>query len=249
MVPAESLRRAWPDRSAANPRTLAETAYTRLHGAIITGEIAAGERLPIEELAQVLDMSPMPIREALRRLDADGLIEHVPHRGARVRELSLDDLREVYEARLALEPLAIARAAERFTAEDAQRATEALRRHVAAYRTGTPVEALAAHTDFHFALYEAARSRWLVRLITPLWESSERYRIAVPARYRRALAKRRAEHERILAACVANDPEAAARELRDHLSLTANRVAERMGRREPLFPRSAPAPQQPEPVD
>jgi DNA-binding GntR family transcriptional regulator len=200
-----------------------------LHQAIITGELAAGERLPIEELAEMLEMSPMPIREALRRLDDAGLVDHVPHRGARVRELSIDDLREIYEVRLALEPLAVAHAAERFTDADAEAAGEALARHILAYETGTPQEIFAAHTDFHFALYNAARSRWLVRLITPLWQSSERYRFATPPRYRRRLAERRAEHERILAACVANDPEGAARELRGHLLKTARRVAARMG--------------------
>ena len=59
-------------------------------------------------------MSPMPIREAVRRLDAAGLVENIPHRGARVTELSVTDLAEVYEARMALEVLAIRRAAERF---------------------------------------------------------------------------------------------------------------------------------------
>jgi len=222
-------------KPAAGHRTLAEKAYGVLHEAIITGRIAPGERLPIEELADTLEMSPMPIREALRRLDADGLVEHVPHRGARVRELSVEDLREVYELRLALEPLAVAHAAERFTAEHEREASEALRRHVRAYRSGTIVDALAAHTEFHFALYRAAESRWLLKLITPLWESSERYRLSLPPRHRRALAERRAEHERILAACVAHDPELAARELHDHLALTANRVASQMGGATELF--------------
>jgi len=217
-------------------RTLAEKAYAELHEAIIAGRIAPGERLPIEELAERMAMSPMPVREALRRLDAAGLVEHVPHRGARVRELSVDDLREVYEVRLQLEPLAVAHAAERFTEADARRAAGALARHVASYRGGGTVhETFAAHTEFHFALYEAARSRWLVRLITPLWESSERYRLALPPRYRRALEERRAEHERVLAACVERDPERAARELHDHLARTANRVGARMGAEADLF--------------
>src|SRR5438093_22182 len=81
------------------------------------GDVAPGGRLRIEDLAELLEMSPMPIREALRRLDSAGLVEHVPHRGARVAELSLPDLREVYEARLALEPLAVQQAAVRFTSE------------------------------------------------------------------------------------------------------------------------------------
>ena len=228
-------------RAPGGHRTLAEKAFAALHQAIITGEVAPGERLPIEELADTLEMSPMPIREALRRLDAAGLVEHVPHRGARVRELSVDDLREVYEVRLALEPLAVAHAAEQFTDADAQAAGAALARHVRAYRRGTVHEAFAAHTDFHFAIYRAARSRWLVRLITPLWESSERYRLALPPRHRRALEERRAEHERILAACVEHDPERAARELHDHLALTANRVGARMGAETDLFALADPA--------
>src|SRR6266513_158236 len=96
-------------------RTLAEKAFETLHWAIITGRLRPGARLPIEELAEVLEMSPMPIREAVRRLDAAGLVENIPHRGARVTQLSITDLDEVYEARLALEVLAIRSAAEGFT--------------------------------------------------------------------------------------------------------------------------------------
>ena len=213
----------------AGHRTLAEKAFVALHDAIVAGELKPGERLPIEDLAEVLDMSPMPVREALRRLDAAGLVENVPHRGARVTDLSIDDLREVYEARLELEPLAVRHAAERFTDRDAERAGDALQRHVRAYRSGGVNETFTAHTAFHFALYEAAGSRWLVRLITPLWESSQRYRMALPPRFRRALEERRGEHEAILRACVEHDPDAASRELRNHLVTTANRVSSRMG--------------------
>ena len=84
------------DRSGRGHRTLAEKAFETLHAAIITGQLRPGARLPIEELAEVLEMSPMPIREAVRRLDAAGLVENIPHRGARVTELSVTDLAEVY---------------------------------------------------------------------------------------------------------------------------------------------------------
>src|SRR6201985_261804 len=100
-------------------RTLAEKAYETLHTAIITGALRPGARLPIEELAEHLDMSPMPIREAVRRLDAVGLVDNVPPRGARVTELSVTELGEVYEVRISLETLAIRRAAARFTVERA----------------------------------------------------------------------------------------------------------------------------------
>jgi DNA-binding GntR family transcriptional regulator len=212
-----------------NHRTLAERAFAALHEAIVTGVLAPGERLPIEELAGPQQMSPMPVREALRRLDAAGLVENIPHRGARVTELSVDDLREIYEARLELEPLAVRHAAGRFGARDEATARAALDRHVKAYRRGDVNETFTAHTEFHFALYQASGSRWLMRLIEPLWESSQRYRLALPPRYRRALEERRSEHERILQACIDHDADAAERELYDHLVETANRVGTRMG--------------------
>lgn len=218
-------------------RTLAEKAFVALHDAIVRGELQPGERLPIEELAEVLDMSPMPIREALRRLDAVGLVENVPHRGARVTELSLEDLRDMYEARLALEPLAVQHAAERFDDEDAERGRDAL---AALNRLGDrgTADTWAAHTAFHFALYEPAGSDWLLRLIRPLWESSERYRLAAPSK--RKLSMRRDEHERILRACIEHQPAVARAELHNHLTMTANMVARSMGGGDLFEPVSVP---------
>src|SRR5262249_26966047 len=154
-----------------------------------------GTRLPIEELAEVLEMSPMPIREAVRRLDAAGLVENIPHRGARVTELSVTDLYEVYDARLALELLAIRRAAERFepTAEAAaQHRLDELNRMSDDNSAATS----SAHAAFHFALYDAADSAWLLRLIRPVWETAERYCLEVPQC--RQLQARKSEHEAIL---------------------------------------------------
>jgi DNA-binding GntR family transcriptional regulator len=214
-------------RPGGGHRTLAERAFATLHEAIVTGVLAPGERLPIEELADVLEMSPMPIREALRLLDSVGLVENIPHRGARVTELSIDDLREVYEARLSLEPLAVRHAAENFTKENAERATEALAAHVKAYKQRDPGLVWSTHTAFHFALYDAANSRWMSRLIHPLWETSERYRFAMLP-VRQNLDKRRLEHERILQACIDHDPDVAVRELHNHLARTANLIANQM---------------------
>ena len=215
-------------RPAGGHRTLAERAFATLHEGIVTGVLAPGQRLPIEELAEILDMSPMPIREALRLLDSVGLVENIPHRGARVTELSIDDLREVYEARLSLEPLAVRHAAENFTDADAQRAADRLADHVRASKQRALGPIWSTHTAFHFALYEAANSRWMLRLIRPLWESSERYRFAMlPVRLN--LDKRRLEHEQILQACIDHDPEVASLELHNHLARTANMIAAQMG--------------------
>src|ERR1700745_1905666 len=145
-------------------RTLAEKAYETLHQAILSGALRPGARLPIEELAEHLDMSPMQIREAARPWAAVGLFLNVPHRGARVTELSVTDLAEVYEVRLALEVPAIRRAAERFgeaRIRHARACLEALER----VPDDASVETSEAHARFHFALYEAAESAWLLRTI------------------------------------------------------------------------------------
>ncbi len=207
-------------------RTLADRAFAALHDAIVAGHLAPGERLPIEELGVALGMSAMPIREALRRLDAAGLVENIPHRGGRVTELSIPDLAEVYEARLALEPLAVRRAAGHFGAAQAALATERLAALNSLEDEHSP-ESWAAHTAFHFALYEAAGSRWLLRLIEPLWETSQRYRLA--ANVAPKLSVRSAEHEVILRACIEHDADLAARSLYNHLARTANVVSRAMG--------------------
>ncbi len=207
-------------------RTLADRAFAALHDAIVAGHLAPGERLPIEELGEALGMSAMPIREALRRLDAAGLVENIPHRGGRVTELSIPDLAEVYEARLALEPLAVRRAAERFDEQDAAAAAARLAALDELADDNSP-ERWAAHTAFHFALYEAAHSSWLLRLIQPLWETSQRYRLA--ANVAPKLIPRRTEHQVILQACIDHDPELAARALHNHLANTANVVSQAMG--------------------
>ena len=212
-------------------RTLAEKAYETLHTAIITGVLRPGTRLPIEELAEQLEMSPMPIREAVRRLDAAGLVDNVPHRGARVTELSVIDLAEVYEVRLALEPLAIRRTAARFTEAHAAHARTCLDQ-LESMSDETSEATSEAHARFHFAFYEAAESAWLLRLIRPAWQVSERYALEWP-QVRRLDARAR-EHREILAACEAHDPERAAQALHDHLTTTANSLARAMGG-DPLY--------------
>lgn len=217
--------------SSRGHRTLAEKAYETLHAAIISGALRPGARLPIEELAEHLQMSPMPIREAVRRLDAAGLVENVPHRGARVRELSVIDLAEVYEVRLALETLAIRRAAARLTGAQAAHARQSLE-ELENMADDASVGTSMAHAKFHFAFYDAAESAWLLRLIRPAWQVSERYALEWPQV--RRLEARADEHREILAACEAHNPDRAAEALHDHLAATANALAEAMGG-DPLY--------------
>jgi DNA-binding GntR family transcriptional regulator len=91
----------------------ADHAYDAIRLQILNGSVAPGSRLIEVDLARDLQTSRTPIREALRRLEAEGLLEVLPHRGARVTEWSLDDLREIYDLRSVLESMAAERAAMR----------------------------------------------------------------------------------------------------------------------------------------
>src|SRR5881409_2755210 len=143
-------------------RTMAEYALEQLREAIILGELPAGTPLRLDELARSLGMSISPIREAVRQLEALGLAKHVPHQGAKVLDFDADELRDLFEVRLALESLAVRRAAVRFTDAQAELARAHLDRLDATRGAGDVRQTMRAHTDFHFALYDASQSPWLV---------------------------------------------------------------------------------------
>jgi DNA-binding GntR family transcriptional regulator len=166
-------------------------------------------------------MSISPIREAVRQLEALGLAEHVPHHGAKVMGLDVEELRELFSIRLALEGMAVRRAAQLFAPADAERARASLEAYDEARRRDDIRAAVRAHGEFHFALYEAARSPWLVRLIRPAWDSCERYR---PVLFAKGAVQDRHEalDVELLDACVAHDEDRAARALHDHLDTAAD---------------------------
>lgn len=199
--------------------TTTDQAYEAILAGILGGAIAPGEQLVLQDLADELGTSLQPVREAIRRLDATGIIEVVPHRGARVRPLTDEDFDDTYRARLGIEPILVEYAAEQFTAEDAEIASAALARQQAAVERGDVAEASRAHEEFHFAVYRAARSPWLFRSMLPTWRNAERYRIGGLVD-RAAVAQRLVEHQAILDACIRHDAPAARAALRDHLERT-----------------------------
>lgn len=201
---------------------MGEAALERLREAIILGELTPGTPLRLEDLARSLGMSISPIREAVRQLEALGLAEHVPHHGAKVMGLDVEELRELFSIRLAIEALAVRRAAELFEPPSEEAARAHLEAFDAARRRGDVRAAVRAHTDFHFTLYEAARSPWLLRLIRPAWDSCERYRPVLLAA-KGALQDRHQELDvEILAACAAHEPDRAAAAFRAHLELATD---------------------------
>lgn len=211
------------------PRTLADHVAAELHAAILSGEITAGSALRINDLAAKFGTSPMPVRDALRQLEGRGIVEIAPHKGARVLGLSLADLEDTFATRAAVESLAVGLAAPRITDADLAAAREALDRHVAALEEGHLELARLAHHDFHFALYRAAGSEWLLRAIEPAWRNAERYLFAAPKGDVDHAATLR-EHEELLDTCARGDADMAAAATRRHIESAGCRIATLLAR-------------------
>ena len=208
-------------------RTIADQVATELHRLILRGHFPSGAHLRIQDLAERFDTSAMPVREALRKMAALGLVDLEPHRGARVRDLSVEDLDDTYRARLAVESYVIAEAASKFTEAQGQLAERALERHEAARAAGDIDEARRHHQEFHFALYDAAGSPWLARCIQPAWQNSERYRFSQEQADAYHDQSHR-EHLELLHACLAGDPGRAATAMRVHLEGALSRMRSAM---------------------
>ena len=212
-------------------RTMAEYALEQLRESIILGELPAGTPLRLDDLARRLGMSISPIREAVRQLESLGLAKHVPHQGARVLEFDIHELQDLFLVRLSLESLAVRRAAARFTPEAESAARAHLERFDAAAAAGDVRGTLRAHTDFHLTLYEASRLPWLVALIRPVWDRSERFRPALLASNSGPQERHRECDGLLLDACAQHDPEAAAAALRAHLELASEIFEHELGGR------------------
>jgi DNA-binding GntR family transcriptional regulator len=207
------------------PRTISGAVAARLRQEIVAGELTAGSRLRQVEIARRLGVSTTPVREALAALQREGLVQLHPQRGAVVFLPSVDDLREHYEIRIALEELAAAKAAERFQPSWAP-PLEALLEEM---RTGPPAERyLALNQQFHSELYARSGRERLVEMIAGLRDASSAYLNILRAQRDFPVETLDAEHHEILAACVACDPERAARAVREHLQGTADRVARQL---------------------
>jgi DNA-binding GntR family transcriptional regulator len=207
------------------PRTISGAVAARLRQEIVAGELPAGSRLRQVEIARRLGVSTTPVREALAALQREGLVRLHPQRGAVVFLPSVDDLREHYEIRIALEELAAAKAAERFEPGWAP-PLEALLEEM---RTGPPAERyLALNQQFHSDLYARSGRERLVEMIAGLRDASSAYLNILRAQRDFPVETLDAEHHEILAACVAREPERAARAVRHHLVGTADRVARQL---------------------
>ncbi len=147
---------------------LREEAYGRLRQAIMDGELAPGQQLRPDDLAEVLGLSRMPIREALARLRAEGLVETRPRSGTRVSPLRLDDASQALKVITAMHELAALEAVPRLQASHIERLAQAAEGFASALAASDYERAIVADDDFHGLFIEVAEN-W------PLAETVERY--------------------------------------------------------------------------
>ncbi len=145
---------------------MADLAYGRIRGYVLGGEVSPGARLGQVELAERFGISRTPVREALRRLAGEGLVDFHSNRGFRVADLGLDAVLRRMEVRSLVEPGIARLAAGRRTEEDLRRLEEAIASEEAA-RDG--VAAHDASRDFHLALARASGNEELARVLNSLW--------------------------------------------------------------------------------
>ena len=189
-----------------------------LREAIIKGRFSEGEELTQEMIAAQFGVSRIPLREAMRRLEAEGLITFFANRGAFIAPLSADDIKEIYELRILIEGDLMERAARVITANELRKA-EAI--HLALESEDNPAEQEALNRAFHSALYAPAKRPKQQAVVANLRNLVERYQNLNSS----LLASTRAfqqDHKKILIACRRHSASKARAQLVKHLEHAMN---------------------------
>ena len=212
------------EQAAGGPgRQSAETVYRRVREAILDGELPPGDTMSQVVLAQEIGVSRTPLREALRMLQGEGLVEAQPNRRVRVAPISAGDLEELYAVRVSLEAQALRLAVPRMTPEDIA-GLEGSIAEMAHYAEARDVRRwLVPHGEYHRRLTMLAGERFAL-LLSQLYDHAERYRRLHIGYGPSAWAT--ADHRDILDAVKAREPQQAGALLAGHLSRIAFEVAE-----------------------
>lgn len=202
---------------AGRPQSLNELVYAELRRQILWGEIVAGSTLSVRRLSEQFRVSPMPVRDAIRRLEAEELVEVTPRSSTRVSLVSPEAVREIAEVRSRLEALAARLAVPNLTTADIKRLRELLRIMQGAATRSDPEAWHQGNAEFHRVVVHRSGNRLLTRMIDGLWDRSIRHfsaRVLSQAHFRRL---RHQEHQRIMQAIVNRDPDDLEQIWREHV--------------------------------
>lgn len=206
-----------------NYKPLRDVVFGALREAIIAGELKPGERLMEVQLAEEMGVSRTPVREAIRKLELEGLVVMIPRKGAYVAGLSLKDAADVFEIRESLEGLAAALAADRITDEELEAMEKILVEIHESAESGDVEAIIKQDAEFHQVLFAATRNDRLAQMINNLKEQIDRFRVQSftnPARIKSILQ----EHRRIVNAIKERDADKAEKLAKDHIEKVENNI-------------------------
>lgn len=198
--------------------TSAEWITPQIRDLILNAAIRPGERINVKGLEKRLGVSHIPIREALRQLEAEGFVTLLPQRGAIAARVSSEELEDVYDLRRIIEPVVAGRAAERASQADRDSVVAAMAR-LDQLERAEDSSFFEAHWDFHWSILKPGSTAEVERVVHQLWRTSERY-----IRLTRGTATDEAhhQHELMTEALAAGDAKALSRHVSQHLTLTGD---------------------------
>lgn len=212
-----------------SPRQLQQWVMDRLRNDILEGRLRAGEWLRQERLAQEYGVSHMPVREALKQLAAEGLVEHVPYRGVRVQQFTVEDVEDLYSCRAYIEGQAARHATVHISDQDIREMRVLHQRMARCVTPDTLAEYRELNRRFHAILYAACDRPFLTRILGQIWNAFPRMlwnsfaQVAASSVPGRDVADT-AEHEAILVALEARDPDAVEKAMRQHISAAGHEL-------------------------
>ena len=195
---------------------LRDVVFNTLRQAILRGELKPGERLMEIQLANKLGVSRTPIREAIRKLELEGLVLMIPRKGAEVADISEKSLRDVLEVRKALEELAVQLACDKITKEEIEDLKKAAEDFKKILKSRDITEIAEADVRFHDIIFMATDNQKLVQLLNNLREQMYRYRLEY-IKDKSAHQHLIDEHNKIIEAMEKGNVEAAAEAIKLHV--------------------------------
>ena len=204
------------DIDKKDQRPLRMVVYDELKMRILTGQIAAGERMMEEETSRDLGVSRTPVREAFKRLEKEGLVIIKPRRGAFATQMAKKDLMEILDVRESLESMAAGQACERMTKAQKEKLRSVCEKHKKVVANNTYKQMVKYDTEFHQLLVEGSRNKTLINFVEQLQELVLRFRYIYYDKTESA-ANVAAEHGNILEAILEGDVDKTIAETKKHI--------------------------------